>query len=136
MKYLSIIIIFIILTSGFWAFFIEPNILEVKHLIIQNGDLNGLKIVFASDFHIKPYETYRLEKIVKAINNQNPDIILFGGDFVNSHKKNMTLPIEKISAELKNLNSKYGTYTVLGNHDGWQGKYEIIKHLEKNNIKV
>ena len=111
----------------FWSMFIEPNILIVKHLIIHDEQLKGLKIVFASDFHIKPYEGYRLKRVVKSINKQKPDLILLGGDFVNGHKQNYTMPIEDIAAGLKNLKSKYGVIAVLGNHDGWQGKYKIIK---------
>lgn len=80
-----------------WSMFIEPNILIVKHLIIHDEQLKGLKIVFASDFHVKPHETYRLNKIVRTINEQNPDIVLFGGDYVNGHKKGNSLSIEKIA---------------------------------------
>ena len=136
MKYLSLTIVLTILISGLWAFFVEPNILEIKHLKINNENLDGLKIVFASDFHIKPYEKHRLKKIIRKINEQNPHIILLGGDYVNSHKKNMTYPIAKIASELKSLKSKYGTFAVLGNHDGWQGKYEVIQALQDNNIQV
>ena len=136
MKYLSLIIILSILISGIWAFFIEPNIIEVKHIIFKNEKLLGLKIVFASDFHIKPYEKYRLKKTVKTINKQNPDIILLGGDFVNSHRRNLTYPINKIARELKKLDAPLGVYTVMANHDGWQGKYEIAKTLSKNGINV
>jgi len=136
MKYFIYTIITIILLSGLWAFFIEPNLIQITNLKIQNEKLKGLKIVFASDFHIKPYEINRLRKTVDKINTQSPDIILLGGDYVNSHRKNMTLPIEKIAKELKNLKSQKGVYAVLGNHDGWQGKYEVIKALEDNNITV
>ena len=136
MKYLSLIIVLTVLISGIWAFFVEPNMLEVKNLKFQNSELAGLRIVFASDFHIKPYEKYRLKKIVKTINKQNPDIILLGGDFVNSHRKNLTYPINKIALELKKLKAPLGIYTVLANHDGWQGKYEIAKTLRENGINV
>lgn len=70
-----------------WSVFIEPNILTVNYLAIQDEQLKGLKLVFASDFHIKPYEIKRLNKIIKAINNENTDIVLLGGDYVNGHKK-------------------------------------------------
>ena len=136
MKYFSLIIILIVIMSGLWSFFVEPNIIQVKNLILKNKELSGIKIVFASDFHIKPYEKNRLKKIIKVINNENPDIVLLGGDYVNSHKKNMTYPITGIAEELKNLKSKWGTVAVLGNHDGWQGKYEVIKALEQNGIIV
>ena len=61
---------------------------------------------------------------------------MLGGDYVSGHKKGQSLPIDKIALELTNLNSKYGTFAVVGNHDGWQGKEEVISELEKNNINV
>lgn len=132
MKYIILFLLLILI----WSVFVEPNILTVKHLTIKDKSLNGLKLVFASDFHIKPLETLRLKRIIKKINEQNPDIILLGGDYVSGHKKGQSLPINKIAFELTNLNSKYGTFAVVGNHDGWQGKEEVISELEKNNIKV
>lgn len=130
------LIILIIVIIAVWGFFIEPNILTVKHLKIKDEQLKGLKIVFASDFHIKPYESYRLQRLIKAINKQNADIVLLGGDYVSGHKKGSSMTIDKIAGEFANIKSKYGTYAVIGNHDGWQGKEEIINELEKHNVKV
>ena len=132
MKYIVLFLLLIFI----WSVFIEPNILTTKHLTVKDESLKGLKIVFASDFHIKFYETFRLRRIVKKINQQNPDIVLLGGDYVNGHKKGQSLEINKIALELATLKSKYGTFAVVGNHDGWQGKEEVISELEKNNIKV
>lgn len=132
MKYIILFIFLIFI----WSVFIEPNILTIKHLIIKDKSLKGIKIVFASDFHIKPYETFRLKRIVNKINEQNADAILLGGDFVNGHKKGYSLTIDKIAKELSNLKSINGTFAIIGNHDGWQGKEEIISELEKNNITV
>lgn len=129
-------IILILICISVWAVFIEPNILTVKHIKINDKNLKGLKVVFASDFHIKPYETFRLKRVIRAINEQNPDIVLLGGDYVNGHKKGMSMTIDKIAKEFSNIHSKYGTYAVIGNHDGWQGKEEVITELEKNKIKV
>lgn len=116
-----------------WTVIIEPYILTVKHI---NFHFDGLKIVFLSDLHIKPYEIFRLKRIVKLVNEQNPDLVLFGGDFVNSHNKKYTLSVEKISTELGKIKSKYGKFAVLGNHDGWQGANQIINALEAAGIKV
>lgn len=129
-------IILILICITIWAVFIEPNILTVKHIKINDRTLKGLKIVFASDFHIKPYEMFRLKRIIRTINKQNADTILLGGDYVSGHKKGASMTIDKIAKEFSNIHSKYGTYAVIGNHDGWQGKEEIISELEKHNIKV
>lgn len=129
-----IFIFFIIFV--FYAVVIEPNILTVKRVKIKDERLKGLRMVFASDFHFKPYEKYRLTRIVKKINTQNPDIILLGGDYVNGHKKGNTLDTKIIAKCLGSLKSKYGTFAVMGNHDGWQGKKEIIEAFEAAGINV
>ena len=136
MKVFCYTIILILILTGIWSLIVEPNLIMIKKIYLQNNELAGLKLVFASDFHIKPYETYRLKRIVKTINSLNPDIILLGGDYVNGHKKGFTLSADEIAFELKNLKSKYGTVAVMGNHDGWQGKYEIIKTFQKNGITI
>ena len=132
MKFILLLLICIIL----WSTVIEPNILTVKYLQIKDEQLKGLKIVFASDFHIKPYEMYRLKRIVRAINKQNADAVLLGGDYVSGHKKGSSMTIDKIANVFSFIHSKFGTYAVVGNHDGWQGKEEIMSELEKHNIKV
>ena len=96
----------------------------------------GIKIVLASDFHIKPHQQKRLEKIVKTINKQTPDLVLSTGDYVSGHTQELTMDPEKIAEELSKVKSKYGFYTTLGNHDGWYGPNEVEKHLENNGIKV
>lgn len=115
---------------------VEPNILTVKRIEIKNEKMKGLRIVFASDFHFKPFERHRLARIVKKINEQNPDVIFLGGDYVNGHKKGNTLDIETIAEGLGTLKSKYGTFAVMGNHDGWQGKKDIIEAFEAVGITV
>lgn len=115
---------------------IEPTTLKINRIKIKDKDLKGLKIVFASDFHIKIYEEKRLQKIVNLINNENPDLILSTGDFFSGYKNKTTLPFEKIINHFKNLKSKYGFYTSLGNHDFYRGNNEVTKALENVGITV
>lgn len=139
LKKIIIIIIFISLSIIFilvWAFYIEPNILEVKHYEIRNNKLAGIRIVFASDFHLKNSEEKKLEKIVKKINKQNPDLVLLGGDFVNGQSYENTMDIKKIGEGISKIQSKHGTFAVLGNHDCWLDADAITSTLKKNNIVV
>lgn len=119
-----------------WSACIEPNIITVNKVQINDEQLRGTKIVFASDLHIKPHESIRLKRTVNIINKQNADIILLGGDYVNGHNKGNSMTIQDIAQGLAKLQSKYGTFAVIGNHDGWQGKEEAIKALKDNNINV
>ena len=87
-KLIVILSIFIILGLSFYCLFVEPENLKVTNYTIQDDRLSGLKVVFASDFHIKPHHEKQLEKIVNLINSQEADIVLSAGDFVNGHTKN------------------------------------------------
>lgn len=83
----------------------------------------GLKIVFFSDIHIGVGKGEQwVEKVVKTVNDQNPDIIIIGGDFI----ENKNSPIAELFP-LKKLESKYGIYAVLGNHDHYN--IEAVKTI-------
>ena len=51
-------------------------------------------------------------------------------------ERNARMPIEDIAKAFKQIHSKYGFYTVLGNHDSWHGREHIEKILKDNNIHV
>lgn len=136
-KYMKLtILILIFLALGIYSVFIEPNRLVITHYTIPNQELHGIKIAFPSDIHIRPHQGKKLARIVKLVNEQKPDIILSAGDFVSGHTKRSTMPIEDIAKGLSKMKSKYGIYTVLGNHDGWYGNARITKALEQNGISV
>ena len=78
------LVLIICLVLVIWLF-VEPNLITVKRIKLKDKDLQGLRIIFASDFHIKYYEKKRLEKIVNMINAENPDLILSTGDNLSSH---------------------------------------------------
>lgn len=132
-RYLSIVAFIILIV---WTIFIEPNKLEVTNYKIQDKELAGVKIVFASDFHIKPNQQKRLEQIANIINAQNPDLVVSAGDYVSGHTQESTMHPKQIAEELSKVKTKYGFYTTLGNHDGWYDRWYIKELLEKQNIKV
>ena len=132
-RYLSIVAFIILIV---WTIFIEPNKLEVTNYTIQDKELSGIKIVFASDFHIKPNQQKRLEQIVNTINAQNPDLVVSVGDYVSGHTQESTMHPKQIAEELSKVKTKYGFYTTLGNHDGWYDKAYIEELLEAQGINV
>ena len=132
----KILFVIIILALVGYSYFIEPNRLELNRYVIQDEQLKGIKIVFASDFHVKPYGQKRLDKIVETINSENADLVLSVGDYVCGHTRHSTMPIEDIAKTLSKVKAKYGFYTSLGNHDGWYDPAEIAMNLEENGIKV
>lgn len=134
---LSLIIgLILIMQFGIYSYYVEPAMLDITRYKIEDKDLKGIKIVFPADFHLRPYQKERLNDIIKIINDENADLVLCVGDFVAGHTKNVTMQIEEIAENLGKVKSKYGFYTVLGNHDIWYDEKRIKNALSQNSIKV
>lgn len=120
----------------FYAVFVEPYMIETTPYIVENNALSGVKAVFATDFHIAPYpwEKWRLKRIVRKINEQNPDLVILGGDYVNGHEKSSTMAPQKIAEILREITAP--KVAVLGNHDSYFGKEEVIQALKNAGITV
>jgi uncharacterized protein len=81
---------------------------------LPNG-LNGCTIAQLSDLH---YDGLRLsedmlEEAIAQINRIHPDLVVLTGDLVTDDPS----PIDALSQRLQTLNSKFGVYACLGNHD-------------------
>ena len=97
---------------------------------------DNLNIVMVSDIHLGTIVgSKRLEKMVNEINQLKPDIVIIAGDIVDTEiepfiNANMAKGFEKI-------NSTYGTFASLGNHDLILGKGDIItEELRKYGVNI
>jgi len=93
----------------------DYNIIRVK---IKSPNLpasfNGFKIVQISDIHSGSFiSNGPLKDVVSMVNEENADVVFFTGDLVNEIAEE-ALPFIDI---LKNITSKNGVYSILGNHD-------------------
>ena len=74
----------------------------------------SLKVVQISDLHLGGFDSVqKLEEAVQLINQENPDFVFFTGDLVN----NYYWEAEPYVKTLRKIKSKYGNYSILGNHD-------------------
>jgi predicted MPP superfamily phosphohydrolase len=76
---------------------------------------NGFKVIQVSDLHAGSVygNKNRYKKVVRHINDENPDLIFFTGDIVNEFSGELD-GWENIIGQLK---AGYGKFSVLGNHD-------------------
>ena len=128
------VLIAIIIYVLFRSVFVEPNSLEVTKYEIEDNLLQGVRIVFLSDFHLKKHDYKRLDKIVALTNKQKPDIVLMGGDFANGHNEKSTMDMNIAAQKLNLINAP--TYTVLGSYDWYSNGEKITSILRKNGINV
>lgn len=76
---------------------------------------DGFTITQISDIHSGSFDNPdKINYAIDLINEQNSDLILFTGDIVNTHAKEMHPWIETFNRIKKH---KYGKFSVLGNHD-------------------
>ncbi len=101
-----------------WAFYIEPNLLIVRNITVNDSQLSGIRVAYISDIHACQNDGAFLKKLVAKVNSQNPDVILLGGDYVVVDiYKNKTMEPKKIIQHLSDLKAKHGIFMVLGNHE-------------------
>ena len=137
-KILILVIILAILTL-LYARFISTRGLKVSEKSIITDklpeDYDGFKIVQFTDLHYgSTIHLKELKNVVKRINDQNPDIIIFTGDLVENKVVLSDEEIEKMETKLKKLNPSIEILAVKGNHDYDHDYFDKI--TEKLNWKV
>jgi predicted MPP superfamily phosphohydrolase len=106
----------------------------------ENGEDAGaaIKIAAMSDIHLGQLTGPRyLKKLVTAVNEQFPDIVLLLGDTIDSDyffsdADNMN----KVSELLSSFNARLGTWAILGNHDYYVGADRVRDFLSGTGINV
>ena len=80
------------------------------------GDLSELRIVMASDIHLgKIVDNRRLQYLVDQINARKPDLVLLAGDVIDEDIGHFI--DQDMAATFRQLQSRFGVFAVLGNHE-------------------
>lgn len=130
-----IVLTTVVLIYGNWHF----NNPTVKHLAIELQGEKRLpektKIVAFSDIHLGyGINRERLEKYVRIVNEAEPDIILIGGDLIDTSVA--PLWSENMHEVLNRLKAPLGIYMVMGNHDYMSGFVEVDVFIKQTNIQL
>ena len=121
------------------ARYISTTGLVIREYAIKSSNLskdyNGMKIVQFSDLHYGStvFES-ELKNIIKQINKQNPNIVVFTGDLIEQNVTLTNTEIENIITELNKIEATSGLYAIKGNHDYENDYFEAI--LGKTKFKI
>ncbi|MGJ0158263.1 metallophosphoesterase [Campylobacter coli] len=107
---------------------------------IQSTDIylakldRDLKIAMLTDIHLgKNLHKDFLDKLIVEVNLQKPDMVVIVGDLVDTNPKEL----QNYISRLNDLNSTYGTFYALGNHEYYHGIEEVLDLLKKHtNMKI
>ena len=125
----------IVLFLTIYGFIKVQNIKTVNYEVKIKGFNEQYRIVLLSDLHIGHYIGARhIKKVVQAVNNLRGDIVLISGDLINYKNTNECNEISTVSQILSELNSKEGTFAVVGNHDPDALDPEFQRFLKDSNI--
>lgn len=123
----------------------ENHVFKVTRYHIESKKLKGLKeeinIVVLADLHNHVYGKQN-EKLIKAIEEEAPDIILIAGDMIVAKpRESMEVSIDL----LQQLAKKYPIYYGMGNHEyrmkiypeQYLGMYETyLKEIQHDNVII
>lgn len=136
-KFTAIIVIIIVSLIVFLGNVNKRNI-KIKDLELTlpkgNSKISELNVVMASDIHLSPIDGEKLLTIIiDKMNSLNPDIVLLAGDIVDD--KALILNQRRIGESFRRLKTRYGAYSINGNHEFINGVEASDKYAEQFGIK-
>jgi uncharacterized protein len=100
------------------------------------SEFDGLVACQVSDFHVdSEADLHRLQKAVRTINNQSPDLVFLTGDYF-SGPKSMRRYIAAVRQVLAELKPTLGVFAIAGNHDHSSSFWVIAQALTKSGACV
>lgn len=125
------------------GWFLANHVWETNYTIMTDKEVGELRIVQFADSHIgTTFDGKEFEKYVDQMEEQNPDVVMVTGDFVDDDTSKEDM-IDACKA-LGTMKTTYGVYYSFGNHDkgyynnevrGFDGD-DLIDELEKNHVTV
>ena len=99
---------------------VNHNVLRVKEYRIEvprrSSPARELTVVFMADLHFRRLVPDRLlDALTAKVNALEPDVILVGGDILESGRRNGDS--DRYERAFRRMSSKYGIFAVVGNHD-------------------
>jgi predicted MPP superfamily phosphohydrolase len=119
----------------------QPHVVDTLRLRLRGWPSwpRPLRIAFLSDFHTGCHvdDLARLSAIIAEAAAQQPDLVLFGGDFINTMLfGGGRIAPRAIARTIAGLDAPLGRFAVLGNHDIDYGGDEVAEALRSQNITV
>lgn len=138
-KYIGFSLIGIIFALGFYGNYNASQISEVSYdlnIDKKESTMKELKAVLITDIHLGYMNgVEHLSRIVQGINEINPDIVFISGDIFDANYYSLTDSNEARDL-FKKIETKYGIYASLGNHDVGSSYDEMIKFLRDSKVKL
>lgn len=138
-KYLRIAISAFVVIIMLVGAYITPRNFELTKVTVKIPNLpdsfNGYKIIQISDIHLGSWNNRykKFNGVIKLINRQNADIIVFTGDLVNNYAEET----DGWSPFFLQLEAKNAKFAIKGNHDyGDYTDWDTFDKRKNNNLRI
>ncbi len=129
-KKIFIVIIVLLITVLLLCMF-DVRLKTVHYKVLTKKISSPIKIALITDLHSCKYGNSQ-KQLISAVEKENPDIILLGGDIFDDK-----ITDENAEIFIKNISSKYPCYYVTGNHEYWSNRIdEMLEKLKSYNVKT
>jgi predicted MPP superfamily phosphohydrolase len=134
--YLFVIPLLVSLTINAYGYFEAKNI-RTERVTIRTSkitpEVSRLRIVQISDVHVGMIiREKRLEKIVAAVKQAEPDILISTGDLLDGQIDNMMSSADL----LRDIQPRYGKFAVTGNHEFFAGIGQALEFHQRAGFLV
>lgn len=125
----NLLVISILIAITILAFDVR---LEVTKYIVDAKEIESeVRIALITDLHSCYYGEHQVN-LVMALERQNPDMVLLGGDFFDDD-----LPYHHAIAFLEAISGRYPIYYVTGNHEYWSKDVDtMLEIMERYKVVV
>lgn len=99
--------------------------LTVRKYVLDSDKIDGpVRIALVTDLHSCRYGKGQI-KLLEAIDEQHPDVILLGGDIFDDKRSD-----DNTESFLAGIAGKYPCYYVTGNHECWASKEKFQRQMD------
>ena len=96
-----------------------------------------MKVALFADFHFSsPSDLEVLSTLKRQMIAENPDLVVFAGDYIGSHDLYDDVSRETVVKSLEALAFPKPAFAVLGNHDNWDSNEAWTDAFEGSSIRL
>lgn len=126
----------VLILTAITVFYGAVHAAQIK-LVSYDAEISAeMNAVLISDLHLGAAGSERrFEKTVAAVNSLEPDIVFISGDIFDNDF-DIISDTKQMSELFKSIDTKYGVYACLGNHDAGSTIGEMISFLKDSDVTL
>lgn len=98
--------------------------------VVHEGEVpEGLRVLFVSDLHFNRFSGRRTRQLIEIVRQTNPDLLLWGGDYVDT-----AAGLAHLGDLIAATPAKTRAFAVAGNHDYYFGIQKIEAFMAQRGV--